>query len=476
MRSSDTPFASFLASFLPLLVLAFALGACSGDDGTEPTSDTGADASDSSSDGGDGDVASCPDDPVPLDGDTCDCEGDRFAGRVGLCDRECLCEFGFWTCTEECDDPEVLRIELGADPQVDEQSGNGDAAINPGETWSVTGTVRALNAGEEGVDTTVRLTSDSLWVEVDGASESLAGLGDEAVEFALEFEVSASAPGGTVNVTLEAYSGFATTSTPIEIEIVPAQIPVLAIEDVRVLDDAGGPTVRIQAGDAIRVAGVVRNTGAVAAQGVALSGSPSSASLSTPSDATLGTIAPGGRSNFELEIDVAADPSELSPVLTLAATADNATTTTREQTVAIYPPDTLAVTGSSWSGTGPSFELVVSVRNTGRFALEALTWSRINYASPPIPDTPPDPPQCTVERPCPDGFVCTDSACVEDPFYESMELGDPTGPGTLAPGATGEVQIPLTVTGATPAIGRVLLRASSRNRSHGPYLIDLVRP
>lgn len=51
----------------------------------------------------------------------------------------------------------------------------------------------------------------------------------------------------------------------------------------------------------------------------------------------------------------------------------------------------------------------------------------------------------------------------------------PTGPGTLAPGATAQVRIPLMVTGETPAIGRALLRASS-NRSHGPFLLALDRP
>lgn len=463
-----------------LLALALALGAvaCSddgGDGGGSDVADTG--NTDTADSGADTEIVECPDDPAPLDGDPCDCEGDDFEGRVGLCDRSCLCEFGFWSCTEECDTPDVLALELGDSPTVDEQTGNGDAVINPGEVWSITGSVRALNAPEEGADTNIRLTSDSIHVDVEDASDEADALGDEPVEFTLPFEVSDVAPGGTVTLTLEAYSGFASVEDEIEIEIVPAQIPVLEFDDIEVLDEFGSPAVRVEAGDAIIVSAVLRNTGAVAAEGVSVSGSPSSTTLTTPDDVAVGVLAAAsGERTIELTMTVSDDPSELAPVVTLAATADNATTLTEDVTVTVYPPDSVEVLGHEWDTSGDDLVLVIDVQNTGRFDLPGLSWSRVNYASPPVPVEPPDPPHCAVPGDCPDGFTCTNQACVEDPLYESLDIGEPTGPASMLAGAEGEVRMTLEVTEDTPRFGRVLLRASSDARSHGPFPLELTLP
>ena len=121
--------------------------------------------------------------------------------------------------------------------------------------------------------------------------------------------------------------------------------------------------------------------------------------------------------------------------------------------MSIHPPDNLDIIDWAYASTGGSdWVLQVDVRNSGRFELTGIEWSRINYESPPPPAEP------------------------EEPFFASMGFGDPTGPSSLAAGATATVELPLTVGPATPETGRLLLRASSVQRSHGPFPIEVTRP
>ena len=468
---------------MPRRILAFLslslLLACGGEE-TEDASDTGsADVSDSGSDA----IIECADDIEPGDGDTCDCEGDTFEGRVEECERTCFCEFGFWSCEDVCDAPDVLSLSFVGEPLVEEQAGNGDALVNPGESWTVSGAIVAANPPAAGAVTTVRLRSDTIFIDSEGSVADIPDLREEAVEFTLPFSVSEDAPPAVVTLTLEAFSEFATADLPINIEVIAESAATLQWSRIELLDEAGGPAVRIEAGDRIQISGELRNNGAIPAEGVTASASVSSLALTTDGrDLALGVIAAGGTTTAQFFIDVAADPTDLAPTVTLAATSDNTDTATEVVDVPIFAPDTMIVTDQVWLGGPTEWTLAVSVENTGRFEIGGIEWSSINYASPPLPTEPADPPQCTTNEECDFGpefsFRCDvpNATCVEDPFIESMELGDATGPASLPAGGSGQVEIPLAIDGSTPASGRVILRANSDLRSHGPFALELIRP
>lgn len=450
----------------------------------DPANDSGTDSGADSGDTGTSDaIVSCDEELEPSDGDTCDCEGDTFDGRVNNCDRECFCEFGFWSCEQTCDTPDVLALSFVGDPSVQEVTGNGDALVNPGEVWSVTGSVVAANAGDEGAGTSVRLRSDTIFVDTDGATADIPDLKDEAVEFTLPFSVSEDAPAAVVALTIEAFSGFATVDETVNVEVITPDVATLTWSEIEVQDEEGNPTVRIEAGDRLRISGELRNQGSVAAEGVSASASPSSSVLTVVGGAVdLGVVASGSSTTAEFFVDVAEDPSELTSMLTLAATSDNTATATEIIDISVFAPDTLEVTSQAWEGSDSSYTLVVGIRNTGRFEISGIDWSAVNYASPPLPSEPADPPQCSSDAECDFGpefsFRCDvpNATCVEDPLILSMGLGDASGPTTVGAGADATVEIPLEVIAETPATGRVILRASSDLRSHGPFGLELVRP
>ncbi|MFT6397993.1 MAG: hypothetical protein ACJAYU_002748, partial [Bradymonadia bacterium] len=445
-------------------------GADSGADSSE--TDTGADV-----------IIECGDEVEPVDGDPCDCEGDRFDGRVDNCDRACFCEFGFWSCEETCDAPDVLALSFVGEPAVEEQTGNGDALVNPGEVWTISGSVVAANAPDEGASTSVRLRSDTIFADTDGATTDIPNLKDEPVAFSLPFSVSEDAPSAVVALTVEAFSGFATVDETVNVEVITPDVATLSWSRIEVQDAEGNPTVRIEAGDQLRITAELRNEGSVAAEAVSASASPSSSVLTVAGgDLELGVVASGGSTTAEFFVDVSDDPSELSPMLTLAATSGNTDTATEVIDISIFAPDTLEVTSLVWEGAGPDYTLVVSVRNSGRFEISGIDWSAVNYASPAAPTEPADPPQCADDADCDFGpdfsFRCDvpNATCVEDPLVVSLGLGEASGPIVLGADADATVEIPLTVTGDTPETGRLILRANSDLRSHGPFALELTRP
>ncbi|MCB9519535.1 MAG: hypothetical protein H6698_02785 [Myxococcales bacterium] len=437
------------------LVLAalFAVAACGGET-SDPTDSAGSDdaASDTS-----GDVAVCDTTEAPADGDVCDCEAQTYAGRIDTCDRSCLCEFGFWACTDDCDEVLPLALSWSSGPAIEELDGDGDAEVNPGETWRVVGSVAAANAPAAGAPTTVRVGSDAASVSIDAGTYEIEALTDEPQEFAIAFTVEDRATAGEVVLQVEAFSGFATLSDELTVTVVPAALPVLTWDDLEVLDAEGATALRIEAGDELLVTGVLSNEGTVAAEGVSVSLSSSSSSLATPDEQSVGVLAAGATRVVEFAVTVAASPGDLAPQLTFVADADNAELATALYDVTIYPPDTLSVVEHTWRNIdGLNWELVVTLQNTGRFALPGLEWRRVDYVSPPLPEGDPN---------------------RDDPFYATaLGIGEPTGPGSLAAGATTEVTLPLTISAETPAIGRVLLRVTSDLRNHGPFALDVSVP
>ncbi len=465
---------------LTLLSLFLVIG-CGEEEPNDPGTDSGTDSGET--DTGADAVVECGDDIEPVDGDPCDCEGDTFDGRVDNCDRACFCEFGFWSCEETCDAPDVLALSFVGELSVTEQTGNGDALVNAGEVWVVSGEVVAANAPEEGAQTSVRLRSDTIFVDTDGATSDIADLKDEAVAFSLPFSVSEDAPAAVVALTVEAFSGFATVDETVNVEVIAPDVATLSWSRIEVQDEEGRPTVRIEAGDRLRISAELRNTGSVAAEGVSATASASSAVLTVAGDGVeLGVVAAGGSTTAEFFVDVADDPSELGPMLTLAAISDNTATATEVIDIAIFAPDTLEVTSQAWEGAGSDFTLVVGIRNSGRFEISGIDWSAVNYSSPPLPTEPADPPQCANDTDCDFGpefsFRCDvpNATCVEDPLIVSMGLGDAVGPAAVGAGADATVEIPLTASGETPETGRLILRANSDLRSHGPFALELTRP
>ena len=441
-------------TFALVAVLFTTLVGCSDDEPNEPLPDVGV------TDTVDEEVGeTCTIVEPPVGGDQCDCEGDDYAGRVELCDRTCECEFGFWDCEETCDEPPVLELEISSALSVDEQTGNGDGQINPGEVWVVSGTVQANNAPEEGVDVTLRLSSSSIFVEVVGASELLEGLDDTPVAFALPFEVSASAGSAEATVTVEAFSDFTTDSGEVEFAIVEPAVARLVFENTAVFNSEGSPAVRINAGDVITVSTTLRNTGTLAAEGVSVSASPSATSLSRPDSRDIGIVAAGERASIDFEVTVSDAPTELSPQLTLGATSDTAETVTSVVDVNIVRAASLAVSGYTWeTGTAPAAELVITVTNSSSAAVNGLEWTHRNYTS--------SEAECSSGNP-------------DVPCYVSVDLGAPVGPTSIAGSSTGEVRLPLTVSETTPSEGLVILFVESLeapNQQFSVILADVPQP
>lgn len=452
------------------VLLALTLAACAGDPG-DPSegSDAGGEA-DTSTDGGGVDGGADVDDPacrgevVPTNGDPCDCTGETAEGRVGLCDRTCACAGGFWTCNEDCDEADALELVFDDLPSLSERTGNGDADVNPGETWVVTGAVAALNAPESGADVTVRLATSSGRVDIEGATTPMRGLDDEAAVFDLAFTVSEDAVAGTVAITVEAFTddGFVFVDETLEVDVVELDAPFLAFSRVRLNEVEGDGNSLVDAGETWAVTAVLSNNGTVAAEGIEVSGSVSSDALTliTTDAIDVGVLGPAASQEVRLDIQVADAPSELLPVVQFAATAANATTITEPYEVQVRPPDTLALdsatVGQATGGGnndeladfGETWEIVITVSNSGGFDIEGLEWSVRNYVSGPD----------------------------EEPVFTDLGFDLESSPETLAGGATGEVVLQTIVTDETGTSGRVLVTARSDVRQHAPLVYEVSLP
>lgn len=433
----------------------------------EPTEDTGGADVGSGDAGGDADAGTgadaggCPDDEVPVDGDACDCAGETRDASDELCERTCDCSGGFWACEETCDEPEPLALRVVGEPTLAEDDGNGDALVQRGETWLVRAEVAADNAGASGADVVVRLQSDDIFLELPAQRSrvDLSGLTDTPQTVELAFVVDPAAPQGETALVLEVTSGFALESREVPVTISGPNAPALRWGDVEFERIEGDADRQIELGERWQLVATLRNEGDRSADDLALTATASSSALMLDEDAfnSPREVASGGSVFVRWRFDVAADLVELEPVIDLRADATDAMQARTDVAVPLVPPDTLAVVATRWSGVQPDLTLEVDVQNEGALDVTGLAWTRINYASP---------------TPCGnDG----EPAC-EEPFLESLELGAADGPSSIAAGAIGTVTMALTRDEDTPPSGRVLVRAMSSLRQHGPYPIDVTVP
>ncbi len=452
-----------------LLCTAALWMACADDPNLDPpVTDAGGDA------GGSGDVSVEPDagqqdaatgciegEPI-IDGDACDCDGESRDASDELCERTCECAGGFWSCDEVCDEPEPLALRFDGAPVLVQSVGNDDALIQRGETWLVRVDVAADNAGDVGAEVLVRLQTDDIFLELPAETSrvGLTGLTGEAQTVELAFVVDAAAPEGETQLTLEATSGFAVQTEAVRITISGPNAPALAWGDVEFERIEGDPDRQVEPGERWQLIAMLRNDGDRDAEELVLSATASSAAI-VLDETAFGPpqqVSAGTSTSVRWRFDVADELIELEPEVQLLAEATGAAGARADIAVPLVPPDTLAVVATRWSGVPPDLTLEVDVENAGALDVVGLEWTRINYASP---------------TPCGDGDE--EPAC-EIPFLESLDLGEPSGPSIIAAGMTGTVELSLTRTGLTPELGRVLLRASSALRQHGPYPVDVDVP
>ena len=307
----------------------------------------------------------------------------------------------------------------------------------------------------------VRLDSDdpALRFDPELTQRTIEGLAQTPVSLRFPFTVNETARPGQAVATLDASSGFLVVSAEVPVTIAGPDTALLewgAPEFVRVEGDVDR---QIELGERWEVVVPLRNVGDRDAADLRVEASASSAAI-VPDASGIGVPArldAGATASIRWPFAVGETLLELEPLLTLDATAADAESVQLGVPVPLVPPDTLAVVGYTWSSTPPELALSVEVENTGALDVTGLEWTRINYASP-------TPCGGAAEPPC------------EDPLVRSLELGDPEGPSAIAAGTSGVVRLTLTQTGDTPPVGRVLLRATSRLRAHGPYPVDVALP
>lgn len=440
------------------LGLAASVGACGSDD-------PGGDADTSPDTDGSGEIPVCESDFVPVQFDPCACEGGTFEGTDGLCTRVCLCANGLYDCEETCDEPPVLTLEWATGPTLVEVTGNGDRAVNPGETWAIEGALAARNTPEGGVAVTLRAATSSAKVQLEDAEVSYSALGEAAQEFSIPIVVRQNAAPGPVVIDIEAFTtGFELIEQTVELEIVEGERALLTLSGVALeqVDPPDGANNVIDAGETWRITAVITNTGLLAAEGVSATASASSESLAlTTTTADVGILAPSGTRVVSFPFAVAAEPTDLIPTVQLAVTADNAPLVTTVQEVQIRPPDTLTADlgaatfveaeGGNDDGVqdeGETWILTIPVSNGGNFALESLTWRLQNY----------------------------ESADGEDPFYVFLgfELG--ASPTRLAPRGNSQVTATVTIPAGGLGLGRLLFSATSMQRQHAPFAYVVTPP
>lgn len=452
---------------LAVSMLCVCLVACASDpafEGGDTADAIGADAADAgavdaSADVGaaDGDGSGCGESAV-VSGNPCDCDGEETDASDELCERTCLCTGGFWSCTEDCRDPASLALSLVGAATVAEAVGNGDGLLQPGETGEVSARIAVENAQEGGADVDVRLRSFDNELTFDGSSEARFEGASGERDVALRFGVQASASAGPIRLQLEVSSGFILVEEEIDARVEGPNQPLLRWSDAGVERVDGNANRDIEVGETWEVLGTLSNEGDREASALEIGARASSATLElAESGAGVPASLDAGESRRVSWRFVVSEPLlELVPVVTLSAGAPDAEPRALDIEVPLTPPDTLLVANASFTGAGDELTLVVTVANTGQLDVTGLDWTRINYASP---------------TPCGgDGEV----EC-EVPFFERMEFGEPDGASSIAADGSAIVELPLSVTDETPFSGRVLLRAQSDLRDHGPYPIEVSR-
>ena len=457
-----------LGLLTPTFLLLLSAG-CVSDPNLETEADAGdavVDGSGDAADAGAGadaeeEVSACASDLIPADGDACDCLGEERDASDAVCERTCTCSGGFWTCEERCEEPDPVVLRFTTTPSLREATGNGDANIQAGETWEVLAELVVDNAEDEGLSVFVRLDSDdgALRFDPELTQRTIEGVGQTPVSLALPFTVSDTARPSDVVATLDASSGFLVASVEVPIAISGPDAALLEWGEAEFERVEGDVDRQIELGERWEVVVPLRNAGDRDATDLRVEARASSAAI-VPDASGIGVPArvdAGATVTVRWPFAVGETLIELEPLLTLDATAGDTEPVQLGVPVPIVPPDTLAVVGYSWSGTPPDLELAVEVENAGALDVTGLEWTRINYASP-------TPCGGDAEPPC------------EDPLVRSMALGEPDGPGAIAAGTSASVRLTLTQTVDTPRDGRVLLRATSRLRAHGPYPVDVTLP
>jgi hypothetical protein len=457
-----------MAVYSRLNLAWLALAACTtlavacGDDATPGDGDGSSDGSD---DGSGSDDPACNGLVVPVDGDSCDCEGVEGSGVEAGCDRLCSCTAGFWDCeTLGCDDPDAPGLSWADLPSVEETEGNGDDDANPGETFALRGTL-LLERADDGVTVVIQASTSSARIELEEPSLEFEGAVDGEITFEFVLNIADDAAAGEVSVTLDAYvvGQPDIVNEDVAVEITVPDSPSLAFDGLELTEGSGDGNRFVDAGERWVLTATLQNNGTLAAEDVEVTATPSNADLALDEDTvSVGILGDGGTREVSFEFTVAANPTELDPQIQLAATSSNAATTTEIQTVTIVPTETLSAgtpvvqqvdgegNDDAFADVDEVWEVVVPVTNNGTFEVPGLEWRLNNYVSP-SPDEEPYFPASL-------GFALTDE------------------PVRLAAGASGSVTAQTTITAETPSTGRVILTATSDLRRHGPFALTLTLP
>jgi hypothetical protein len=443
------------------LVSGLLLAACGGEDDEQPSaSDVGMDGS-----GDAGSDPACEGSENPTNNASCACEGTTREFTEGLCDYACVCETGFWGCTEECTEPVEVMLEWGATPEAAEVEGNGNGVPNPGETWEVTGSVRFANA-TEGQAVTVQLRSDSTKLGLEEPSTSLSNVGDTAVEFSLPFTIQEAATDGLAPLTVEAFgaNGLEVIDETIELTVATIPTAILDFTGDDLVEVTGDGNRFIDAGETWKLTITLRNTGDAAAEDLVVEASSSSSSLTNVEvGEVVGTLNAAGQVEVEVTFEVAAEPTEVAAAIQLSATSSTAATASENVDVTVRPPDTLVLlttrveqvpdfgNGDAVANDGELWQVVVEIQNTGGFAVEELSWNLLNYT------------------PTSGG----EGSGSEEPPYTDLQFGLAEQPTRIAAGATVELLAQNEVAAGMGNIGRLIISANSSLRRHGPFAFDV---
>jgi uncharacterized repeat protein (TIGR01451 family) len=452
---------------------ALALGACGSDD--EPTggSDAGLDGS------GTTDPA-CEGSAEPQGNAACSCEGESVQSVDDSCTTSCVCSAGFWDCADpSCSEPLVPELEFAGDATLNEVTGNDNGVPNPGETWSVTGSVRILNAGTP-EDVTVQLRSISTRLNLEDATVQVTGVGAEAAEYVVEFEIQPSATEGTAPLTVEAFTegGFDVVSQElvVDVETVPTAVLTLAADD---LDEVTGNGDRfVDPGETWTLPVTLRNTGDAAASDIDVEAVPSSGTLTAlQTSSAPGTLAAGATATVNVQFTVAAAPTDFEPAISLTATSSNASTASTSAPVAVRPADTLSFVSSVISqivGAGnddtvadndENWQVAITIENTGTVDLQISEWRLNNYFIPDLPG------EGSTDG---SGEGSAEGSGETEPDYSDLKFTLREGaPSTIEAGAEVTVFAETRIEAEMGNIGRIIVTLQSTLRRHGPFAVDV---
>ncbi|MFT4705436.1 MAG: hypothetical protein ACI81R_003147, partial [Bradymonadia bacterium] len=451
---------SRLASFL-LLASLFAMS-CAGDPNI-PSTDTVSDAFDGSGEAPD--AEECVEMNPLVQGGPCDCPGQGVTENDNLCERTCACSGGFWECDQECIDPPSLALVFDSPLVWTEATGNGDTAAQAGEVWQVSTALRAENAQESGVEVNVELrTDDALLVFTESSALTLSDVGETAVAIALQVEI-AGAP-RSVSLRAEASSGFTVVDQETTLDVVGPNAPSLEWGDVSFERIDGNSNRDIELGERWQLVAELRNGGDAAATGLTLAARASSQALAVDSAPVSSPvdIGVGDTETLRWRFTVAEELIEVEPLVVLTAGADRSTDVVQEVVVPLVPPDTLSVGELTVDEAGDPLLVSVPVTNSAAFDIAGVEWSRINYES--FCD-PASEPACCGQEGLPE---------CEVPYYRSLNANEPEGPSLLLAGETVDVTMTIPRPDGASNFGRIVLRANSSLRAHGPFLIEVALP